>query len=234
MKVTYLGHSGFLVETKQAYYLFDYIRGDLAQWNVQKPLYVFCSHSHEDHFDKKIFAPEIAEYAAAYLLSDDIRKKFQKSRPQWIETYGERIYWVKPEENVILPECRVEPLKSTDLGVAFVVAESETAFYHAGDLNWWYWESEDKAWNRNMEVNYKREIDRLKGKKMELAFVPLDPRLKEAYSYGMGYFLETTDTKTVFPMHFWGDYTVIDRYLKEYGDSERVMKLEREGQEYEI
>ena len=31
-----------------------------------------------------------------------------------------------------------------------------------------------------MEVNFKREIDSMKGRKIDIAFVPLDPRQEEA------------------------------------------------------
>ena len=50
MKVTYLYHSGFLVEWENCCFLFDYIRGDLPQQAMQKTFFVFCSHSHGDHF----------------------------------------------------------------------------------------------------------------------------------------------------------------------------------------
>ena len=56
MKVTYLYHSGFLVEWENCCFLFDYIRGDLPQQAMQKPFFVFCSHSHGDHFTPEIFA----------------------------------------------------------------------------------------------------------------------------------------------------------------------------------
>lgn len=234
MKVTYLGHSGFLVETERAYYLFDYIRGELPVWKDGLPLYVFSSHSHEDHFCTGIFAPELAARVTAYILSYDIGKKFRRSRAGWLRENGERILWAEPGKKLEPETCRILPLKSTDLGVAFVVEEEDICIYHAGDLNWWHWEGESKAWNRNMEVNYRREIDRLAGRRMKLAFVPLDPRLGDAYWYGMEYFLRTVSAETVFPMHFWEDYTVIPRYIAEHGKENNIIKIEREGQQYEI
>ena len=41
MKVTYLYHSGFLVEWENCCFLFDYIRGDLPQQAMQKPFFVY-------------------------------------------------------------------------------------------------------------------------------------------------------------------------------------------------
>lgn len=234
MKVTYLGHSGFFVETQQAYYLFDYIRGQVPEPEGGKPLYVFASHSHGDHFSEKIFRPEEVPTAERYILSYDIIKKYRKGKVQWATDYQDKICRAQPGQAITLPRCRVTSLKSTDIGAAYLIEEDDCRIYHAGDLNWWYWEGEALAWNHNMEINYKREIDRLKGMEMDVAFVPLDPRLESGYWYGLDYFLQNVPAKHVFPMHFWKDYSVIDRYLKEHGGEGQIHKIEREGQSYEI
>jgi hypothetical protein len=234
MRVTYLGHSGFLVETDNACYLFDYIRGTLPEWEKDKPLYVFVSHSHGDHFSTKIFEEEIAKQAAAYILSYDLKKKMERTHSALLHKNNTCILFAEPGKEISLPDCSVTSLKSTDIGVAFVVKEGDTCFYHAGDLNWWHWEGESKAWNRNMEVNYKREIERLKGllqeSRLTAAFVPLDPRLENAYWYGMSFLMQTVGAEYVFPMHFWEDYAVIDRYIAEHGSGQNIVKLKAEGQ----
>ena len=51
MTVTYIHHSGFLVETRKFYYLFDYESGDLPALNPEKPIFVLSSHSHDDHLN---------------------------------------------------------------------------------------------------------------------------------------------------------------------------------------
>ena len=51
MNIRYLKHSGVLIETKTARYLFDYIGGDIPR--SEKPLYIFVSHSHPDHYTKE-------------------------------------------------------------------------------------------------------------------------------------------------------------------------------------
>ena len=55
MKITYINHSGFLVETRDCYYIFDYFKGDLPYFDKKKEVIVFCSHFHEDHFNPQIF-----------------------------------------------------------------------------------------------------------------------------------------------------------------------------------
>ena len=55
MKITYIHHSSFLVETEENYFLFDYFEGKLPQLKEDKPLLVFASHRHGDHFSPVIF-----------------------------------------------------------------------------------------------------------------------------------------------------------------------------------
>ena len=55
MKVTYLEHSGFLLELKDRYCIFDYYKGELPPLDKEKEVLVFCSHCHRDHYNPKIF-----------------------------------------------------------------------------------------------------------------------------------------------------------------------------------
>ena len=54
IRATFLGHSGFLVELDNACLLFDWSEGALPPL-PQKPLLVFASHRHQDHFQPRIF-----------------------------------------------------------------------------------------------------------------------------------------------------------------------------------
>jgi len=56
MRITYIGHSGFLVELRETLLLFDYYEGSLPQLPLEKQLYVFASHRHPDHFNPEIFS----------------------------------------------------------------------------------------------------------------------------------------------------------------------------------
>ena len=74
MKIRFIGHSGFYVELEEMNLLFDYYRGELPEIDRSKPLFVFVSHAHPDHFQRDIFS--LAEKAdnVVYFLSDDIRR----------------------------------------------------------------------------------------------------------------------------------------------------------------
>lgn len=76
MKITYIGHSGFAVELAGCALLFDYYEGTLPAFNSEKPLYVFSSHAHRDHFNFDIFRLRETHPDVTYILSRDIRRSW--------------------------------------------------------------------------------------------------------------------------------------------------------------
>lgn len=261
MKITYLGHSGFLVETTRHYLLFDYYTGKLPVFYPEKNLTVFVSHSHQDHYNEKIFdLQENYRKGPAhitYVLSGDIRKK----QAEMLAEEKNELLFVKAHESYGLYDggLIVETLKSTDAGVAYIVMGDESgkknvknpletedgagisdkkaekfSLYHAGDLNLWVWEGESKAYNNNMKANYRREMDLLRGRKFDAAFVPLDPRLESTAFGGLDGFLEAAQADVVFPMHFWKQPEIITDYLKARPQVKNVIALSEEGRCYHI
>ena len=225
MKVTYLKHSGFMVESRNYIYLFDYIDGNIDKAiKSDKKIYVMVSHVHDDHFCKIIFDIAAKHDNVTYILSYDVVKKIKKNAVLSKMTEQLNIIRVQAHEKYKIDDIVVETLKSTDEGVAFIVSEKDGTIYHAGDLNWWHWEGEPKSWNRNMEVNFKREIDSMRGRKIDIAFIPLDPRQEDAYYLGMNYFIKNVGANEIYPMHFWGEPRIIDRYKSEYGGENIVGK----------
>ena len=226
IKVTYLDHSGFLVELEDAYFLFDYYKGRLPQIDLEKKMVVLVSHAHHDHYRKDIFNLRKHFREIRYVLSSDIEIKAEKD-----------IVQMQPNEKKEVMGAEIRTLRSTDEGVAFVVHYAGKTIYHAGDLNWWHWEGEDKAWNNNMAANYKREIKELDGCGMDVAFVPLDGRLENAYYWGMKYFLEHVPVKAVFPMHCWDHYEICQKVQDEpsmQGLLEHFHPIEYKGQEWTL
>lgn len=211
MTVTYLCHSGFLVETQDCCYLFDYYRGELPALPPEKPVLVCCSHRHGDHYNPVIFKMlQEQQLSRIYaVLSGDIPKN---ARPKGLESMI-----VEPDREYILPQRQhLTTLRSTDEGVAFLIADREGTIYYGGDLNNWIWEGESGEYNREMTRSYRRAVDSLEGTRIDLAFLPLDPRQEEDYASGMLYFLQKLAPRMVFPMHYWGTPRIIDRFLKEY------------------
>lgn len=72
MKLTYIFHSGFALETERCMLVFDYWMdpsGVMPQLlKTSKPMYVFSSHFHEDHFNRQIFAWRQTKPDIVYIL----------------------------------------------------------------------------------------------------------------------------------------------------------------------
>ncbi len=74
MNIRYIEHSCFLIETEDCYLLFDYYAGDvsLPTLDSSKPLVLFSSHAHHDHFSAEIFALQVRYPKCFFVLSADI------------------------------------------------------------------------------------------------------------------------------------------------------------------
>lgn len=245
MKITYLEHSGFVVEYEEYVLIFDYYRGKLPKFDPGKHILVFASHIHPDHFNKKIFKWKKEYPDIRYILSDDIRVKKLIEEVIYLGAHQKmELGDTKTEPRMETVELetdegvQIETLQSTDEGVAFLVHLKDRVIYHAGDLNWWHWEGEDPKENEEMGQTYRAEIDRIKDKHIDVAFVPVDPRLEDQYYWGLDYYMKQTDTDVVFPMHmWWEDYTVYDRLMREpaaEGYRDKVMRIEKAQQTFEI
>lgn len=231
INVTYLRHSGFLVETEHSYLLFDYWKGNIPALNYKKKLYVFSSHRHHDHFEKDIFKLENRCETVNYILSFDI-EDFSKS---WRK--AEHVHFMEPYAALEVEDLHIRTLKSTDEGVAFLVKTEGYTIYHAGDLHWWHWPGDPEEDNDRRRADYQKEIDMLAGEKIDCAFVVLDPRQEEAGGWGMDYFLKHVQSRYIFPMHCWEEYSLIRDY-KDKNDSKyltgEIMNITAPGQSFEL
>lgn len=215
MQITYLYNSGFIVELEQHILLFDYYQGNLPPLNPNKPLYIFVSHSHYDHYNPKIY--QINHPKITYIIDGKINNKGIK---------------VEPGKIYNIDDLQLQTLLSTDEGVAFVVNVENNYIYHAGDLNWWHWIGEPDVDNRYQAITFKQEISKLVDLNFDLMMIPLDPRLEETGWWGMDYILKHVKSKYVLPMHF----IVSTNKMHEYLDSEplnqyhNIIKIHNEGE----
>lgn len=224
MKVTFIEHSGFMVEMEQNVLLFDYYQGEIPSFDGSKTLFVFASHSHADHYNPVIWKLKEQYKDIHYILSDDIK-----------DNKGAVV--MKAHEKREVAGIEIETLRSNDMGVAFLVKVEEKTIYHAGDLNWWHWNGEPEEDNEYYKKTFQDEMKYLEGKKIDVAFMLLDPRQEDKYCWGMNYFLEHTDSKVVFPMHCFKHYNINHHYLN-CEDGRRwkdiVRNIKCAGQAFEI
>lgn len=223
MRITYIGHSGFCVEFDSAVCIFDYYKGEIPKIGAEKPVFIFASHWHSDHLNFEIFQMRQRYPHVVWLLSDDIRKKYSRN---YLRKHGlrvedeERVFFLKERQRYEFAvgdseeKIDIETFHSTDEGVAFAVRLEGKQIYHAGDLNWWTWKGETEQEYEAMTKAFWEEIERLRGRHFDAAFVPLDPRQEEKFYLGLDAFMRTTDTDAVYPMHFWDDASVIEKIRK--------------------
>lgn len=202
VKITFLEHSGFLVETGDCAIIFDYYKGDIPSLHADAQLYVLASHNHRDHFNPEIFALRERYPHTTYILSKDIKSEAVASS-----------CYIAADESLDFPHFNLKTTDSTDQGVSFLLSlHSGETIFHAGDLNWWTWmgeETDEEA--RTMEERFKKEVAKLEPLRIDIAFLPLDPRQQDRFFWGFDYYMSHLDISLAFPMHFWGNDTVIDR-----------------------
>ena len=234
-KIWYLYHSGFAVQTAKHFLIFDYWKqrpkGVGLDSGVIDPLalvghdvVVFVSHSHSDHYNRSVLEWGKTVPKLRLVLSDDI-----KPAPGAL--------MIGPNNRYTQSDFSIETLKSNDEGVAFIVNIDELCIYHAGDLNWWHWEGEPDDENKEMAASYKSEISRLQGMTIDLAFVPVDPRLGKQYAWGINHLMETVDVRRVVPMHFGNDTAIVERLLNDKaseGYREKIIRFDMRGASVEI
>ena len=220
MKITYIHHSCFLVETPTCYYIFDYEKGNIPELNPTKPIFVLSSHGHHDHYNSEIFSilRSMGMESVYAILSNDIT----------IPAVVDVLSVSSGKDHELKLGQKLTTFASTDLGVAFLIEEQGKLIYHAGDLNDWVWEDEDVSYNEQMTKDYQEQIDllakKLEGREIDVAFVVLDPRQENDYDRGLCYFLEHIPVKQVYPMHYWGKPEIIDSFLKDYPEYEAKLK----------
>ena len=188
MRVSYHGHSGFSVRTERRLLVFDYLGAGLEKPCPEDRAIAFVSHAHRDHFHPSV-AGWMREGHAALVTGDDV------------DAGGVRM---APGDAVELDDVRIEAFGSTDQGVSFLVQADGHSIFHAGDLNFWHWRNEaDDAFVREAEEAFERVLDTLRGRKMDLAFFPVDPRMGEGHEEGAMRFIEAVRPACFIPMHFW-------------------------------
>jgi L-ascorbate metabolism protein UlaG (beta-lactamase superfamily) len=225
LKIYYIYHSCFLIETKNFIIIFDYFKTLEDKFknefslrekisNTKKEILVFSSHSHYDHFNEEIFSWKNKYSVIKYILSKDIKLKIKK----------ENYFIIGEGEKFKLDNVEIKAYGSTDIGLSFLIKVDTIKIFHAGDLNWWYWKDDTKEEEKIMRELYQSIIEKIKvNVNIDVAFFPVDPRLEEFCYLGAEYFAEYVKPKVIIPMHFDENYYVTEK-LKE-----KIKKFQVEG-----
>jgi L-ascorbate metabolism protein UlaG (beta-lactamase superfamily) len=236
VKINYLYNSSFKVETKEHVLVFDYYNDKTeatlkdssngvigeADLTTNKHITVFATHSHGDHFNDGIFNWREKRPDIRYVLSSDIKLEENYEGTNIIAAY----------EELAVDNVKIKAFGSTDLGISFLVQVDGINIFHAGDLNWWHWYDESDEDNVKMEKLFKEEIEKIKDEYIDIAFFPVDPRLRESYVLGPDYFITEVQPKVLIPMHFREDYYITKKFAdKNKGNNLKIFSVSKRGEE---
>lgn len=235
VRITYLFHSGFTVETDKDFLVFDYFKDNCEKQKMKdcgqlcsksfpsdKKVTFFVSHSHYDHYDREIF--KLVENAH-YVISNDVKVNASDN----IKICG-------PYEEFDFNGLHIKTFGSTDAGISFLVRLNGQNVFHAGDLNWWHWEGETPQEREYAKNLFFGEMEKLAGEKIDIAMFPVDPRLESAFYYGAEAFIEQMRPKALIPMHFQDCFTITTRFKRHMeGKSDcNVITLSKRGEIIEL
>ena len=250
MQLTYIFHSGFALETDRCILVFDYwmdpagVMPRLLQ--SPKPLYVFSSHFHEDHFNRDIFSWRTRKANVRYILSKDILKHRRAQKEEADAWLGKGATW----EDEFL---RVTATGSNDSGVSWVIETDGKRIFHAGDLNNWYarFLTDDYHGGLVYSPDFGIDIDPAKEEKrflgelkdirkltdrFDVVMFPVDGRIGNGYTRGARQFLDVFRIGLFVPMHFVASGFESAWRMKEFTDAKSVpfWCIRREGECCEV
>ena len=250
MKLTYIFHSGFVLETEQSIMVFDYwmdpssvMEGVLRS---EKPLYVFSSHFHEDHFTRDIFEWKKRKGNVTYILSKDILRHRRAAKEEADVWLAKGASWA--DERV-----SVKALGSTDVGVSWVIESEGKRFFHAGDLNNWYarFLPEAVPGQTIYSEEFEEDIDPIAHEKQylgelkdirkvadgfDIVMFPVDSRIGNGYTLGARQFIERFKVGLFVPMHFVAGGFEAAWRMEEFTEEKNIpfWKISREGETIEL
>ena len=226
--IYYIYHSGFVLELEKSILIFDFYRIPTDKKNEEesfiskfikrtdKKIYVFSSHSHSDHFNKEILKWLSLNENIKYILSDDIKIHKHKN-----------FYFTKEGDSFELDNLKISTFGSTDLGSSFYVNVEDKNIFHSGDLHLWHWEDDTLEEEKTMYDAYMSELEKIKKlARIDIAFVPVDPRLGVNTLEGVELFYKVLKPKLIVPMHFSDDYSQMKNFIEAFKNIKDVEVIE--------
>ena len=250
MTLTYVFHSCFVLETEKSILIFDYWL-DLADvvppfLQKSKHVYVFASHFHEDHFNRKILKWKNQCNNITYILSKDIYKHRRAAKE-------EADVWLAKGGTWSDGTVSVWATGSTDSGVSWIVETEGRRIFHAGDLNNWYarFLHDAKAGDTIYSEEFQEDIDPIAHEKQylgelkdirkitdcfDVVMFPVDGRIGNGYTLGGRQFIERFQIGLFVPMHFVASGFKSAWRMKEFTDQKGIpfWEIRKEGETIRI
>jgi L-ascorbate metabolism protein UlaG (beta-lactamase superfamily) len=222
VKVEYLSHSGYVVETDKIILIFDYVNGNLPSKYLKsdKQCCFFITHHHSDHYSESVFS-----YKKTVVMSDDIN----------LDAFF-NVFKVRPGDMLVCDKISVKVFGSTDEGVSFLVSDGDVNIFHAGDLNNWHWKDESSKEEVALaERSFLKIVDQIKEYPIDIAMFPVDIRMGSEFDLGARQFVELCNPTHFFPMHFQSldSLLPLQIYLHNFKNTDYYIPL-RNNHSYEV
>jgi hypothetical protein len=215
MKLIYIYHSGYVIETNSFAILIDYYKDTQSYTGFvhdillpsEKRLYILCSHSHLDHFRPEILSWRKQKADIRYIFSQDILEEGKASKTDAV--------YLNKSDSYTDESLTITAFGSTDLGISFLIETEHKKLFHAGDLNNWHWNEESsREESQTYEDNYLTELEELAQTTptLDVAMFPVDPRLGKDYMRGAEQFINRIKVDLFAPMHFGDNFSAASAF----------------------
>lgn len=181
MRVEYIDKNGYLLETSEAVYVFDYVDGRLPSHYLRqdKPLLFFVSCRDENHYSEGIYS-----YRKTVILSYDVD----------VTPYS-KVFKVRPDDVVHLGFAKVYVVNNPKQGVCYVIKENGRTYLFTGNMNLRFKDNaadEHTAYQKELFLNTMNELR--KHGPYDLAIFDVSDEAS------VGHFLKYCEPRHVFPI----------------------------------
>lgn len=208
MKITFIGHSGFAIESDDGLstLIFDYYidHSDVLESILARAqsIYVFVSHSHRDHLSYEIFKWQYHYPITRYIIANECRRKLKRA----IDLDTLPVTFLHHDEDWHDDRINVHAFNSTDIGISFMVDFAGRRIFHAGDFTCWDMAENDEVASRKAKGDFHsilRSIEQYT-QSINVAMMPVVPNIGGDFTYGARELLKAVKCDLFIPMHTWG------------------------------
>lgn len=237
MKITYLHNSAFALEWSDHFVIIDYYKhtpGSSIRDGVLRPqdflkyprVSVLATHGHGDHYNPVVLTWS-QHREIDYVFGYDMEKKVNQPGA----------HFMRPGDWIQLGDLTITAFGSTDAGVSYHLKKGNLSLFHAGDLNNWHWQEESTAQEIAIaETDFLRELRvvSLHTLPLDVAFFPIDPRMKTDIHKGALQFVQQTRPTRLIPMHFGQFFPLTDKIREDLAPYSILTYLSNPGDSIEI
>ncbi|MBS5988635.1 MBL fold metallo-hydrolase [Anaerococcus hydrogenalis] len=236
--ITYIYHSCYSVEIGDYFIIFDYYKGVLNIPENKKVIFV-SSHGHSDHYTSEILKiPNMKNYT--YILSTDIAQLENDDNIIYIKNNklgidqlkslynSKNVYLIDPDQEKEIKfkndKIRIKSFGSTDEGISILLDICGITIFHAGDLNYWAWDDYDDKTLKKEYYAFIEQVDKIKKYSIDIAFFPVDYRLRDNYYKGPKIFADNVRPQLMFPLHSGDHEKISQKFNKEIVLKETIFR----------